>query len=354
VRKGAVKAGKALTAGKWFCFFPAFPAWSAWSALSVLTASPADAQVTPRHSAFSPTTEETLYPLRKLGDGVYAVLGDTGEGAEGRPNAGFVVTKEGVVAIGGLASPAQARAVIRTIRTVSAKPVRYLILYAHHPDMMFGAIEFKRVGAKIIAHPDTRVLAGEAGPDAMVADWDGVVGLQELLGFEYANTPDRPVTGTDTLVLGGRTIVAVHPGAAHSAGDLMVWLPRERALFAGDILLPDGVTMVVDGNSSVLLRTLDQIDLMHPKVIVPGHDAIPDDPATMVQRTREYFAQLREAMGAAIEKGTSMRQALASLPPPDDRRPVSLHSRERRNAVRVYLEMERAKMGLEDSQEGSQ
>ena len=76
MRKGAVKAGKALTAGKWFCFFPAFPAWSA---LSVLTASPADAQVTPRHSAFSPTTEETLYPLRKLGDGVYAVLGDTGE-----------------------------------------------------------------------------------------------------------------------------------------------------------------------------------------------------------------------------------------------------------------------------------
>ena len=85
MRKGAVKAGKALTAGKWFCFFPAFPAWSAWSALSVLTASPADAQVTPRHSAFSPTTEETLYPLRKLGDGVYAVLGDTGEGAGDAP-----------------------------------------------------------------------------------------------------------------------------------------------------------------------------------------------------------------------------------------------------------------------------
>ncbi|HSR92483.1 MAG TPA: MBL fold metallo-hydrolase [Gemmatimonadales bacterium] len=324
------------------------------SALSVLFAPSALAQITPRPSAFSPTTETTVYPLRRLDDGVYAVLGDTGKGAEGRPNAGFVVTNEGVVAIGGLASPAQARAVIRTIRTVSTKPVRYLILYAHHPDMMFGAIEFKRVGAKIIAHPDTRVLAGEAGPDAMVADWDGVVGLQELLGFEYANTPDRPVTGTDTLVLGDKTILAIHPGAAHSAGDLMVWLPRERVLFAGDILLPDGVTMVVDGNSSVLLRTLDQIDSMHPKVIVPGHDAIPHDPATMVQRTREYFAQLREAMGAAIEKGTSMRQALASLPPPDDRRPVSLHSRERRNAVRVYLEMERAKMGLEDVQEGSQ
>ena len=344
-------AGRAV-----YCFVlvSARSATCVMTAASVLFARSALAQIPPRPSAFSPTTEETLYPLRKVGDGVYAVLGDTGKGAEGRPNAGFVVTKEGVVAVGGLASPAQARAVIRTIRTVSTKPVRYLILYAHHPDMMFGAIEFKRVGAKIVAHPDTRVLAGEAGPDAMVADWDAVVGLQELLGFEYANTPDRPVTGADTLVLGGKTIVVIHPGAAHSAGDLMVWLPRERALFAGDILLPDGVTMVVDGNSSVLLRTLDQIDSMRPRVIVPGHDAIPDDPAMMVQRTREYFAQLREAMGAAVEKGTSMRQAMASLPPPDDRRPVSLHSRERRNAVRVYLEMERAKMGLEDAQEGSQ
>jgi glyoxylase-like metal-dependent hydrolase (beta-lactamase superfamily II) len=333
------------------------PASSALTALTVLTAlfaPPTHAQITPRSSAFSPTTETTLYPLRKLGDGVYAVLGDTGKGAEGRPNAGFVVTKEGVVAMGGLASPAQARAVIRTIRTISTKPVRYLILYAHHPDMMFGAIEFKRIGARIIAHPDTRVLAGEGGPDAMVAAWDGVVGLQELLGFEYANTPDRPVTGSDTLNLGGKTIVVNHPGAAHSAGDLMIWLPGEHVLFAGDILLPDGVTMVVDGNSSVLLKTLDEIDLLHPKVIVPGHDAIPGDPSAMVQRTREYFGQLREAMGSAVEKGTSMREALAALPPPDDGRPVSLHSRQRRNAVRVYLEMERAKMGLEDAQEGSQ
>ncbi|HEU5153651.1 MAG TPA: hypothetical protein VFU03_02855, partial [Gemmatimonadales bacterium] len=105
---------------------------------------------------------------------------------------------------------------------------------------------------------------------------------------------------------------------------------------------------------SVLLKTLDQIEALGPKVIVPGHDAIPADPSAMVQRTREYFGHLREAMGAAVEKGTSMREALASLPPPDDRRPVSLRSRERRNAVRVYLEMERAKMGLEDAQEGSQ
>src|SRR5713226_728104 len=91
-----------------------------------------------------------------------------------------------VVAVGGLASPAQARAVMRSIRTVTHRPLRWLVLYAHHPDMMFGAIEFKRAGAGIVAHPDRRVAAAEGGPDMEIADWDRVVGLGELVGFAFA------------------------------------------------------------------------------------------------------------------------------------------------------------------------
>jgi len=306
------------------------------------------AQDSLRLRAFSLTTDSTIYPLVALAPGVYAVPGDSGSGAEGRPNAGFVVTRAGIIAVGGVASPAQGRAVIRTIRTVSAQPIRYLILYAHHPDMMFGAIEFKRLGARIVAHPDLRVLAAEGGRDAMVADWDQVVGLQELLGFEYADVPDLPVTGWDTLALGSRTVVAIHPGPAHSAGDLMVWLPAERVLFAGDILLPDGVTMVVDGNSTVLLRTLDLIDSLNPAVIVPGHGDLSRDPRALTRLTRSYVTALRDSMRAEVKRGTSMREALERLPPPDRGRPVSLHSRERRNALRVYLEMEREVLGLED------
>ena len=54
-------------------------------------------------------------------------------------------------------------------------------------------------------------------------------------------------------------------------------------------------------------------------------------------------------MRAAVEKGVPMQRALASLPPADENRPVSLNSRRRRNAARVYVEEERAYMGLEDS-----
>ncbi len=298
--------------------------------------------------AFSVTTEKTLYPIKLLAPGVWAVLGDSGMGAEGRPNAGFVVTRDGILAVGGLASPAQARAVLRGIRTVSKRPVVWLVLYAHHPDMMFGAIEFRRAGAKIAAHPDTRVLAAEAGPDEMVADWDRVVGLQEMLGFEYANTPDRPVRGWDTLRLGGTEVVLIHPGPAHSNGDVMIWLPAGRVLFAGDILLEDGVTMVVDGRTSVLLRTLDLIDSLAPRVIVPGHGRVSSDPSALTARTRTYITVLRDSMRAEVTRGTPLGRAVGAYPPPDPTRPVALSSRIRRNALRVYLEMEREVLGMEE------
>lgn len=275
--------------------------------------------------------------------------GDTGRGSEGRPNAGFIVTSDGVVVIDALASPADGERLLRSIRTVSHAPIRWLVLTHHHPDHTFGAIVFRRAGARVIAHPDLRTLASEGGDDALLADWVRVVGLPAMLGFQFADTPSVAVTGTDTLRLGGRTLVITHPGAAHTPGDLIIWLPAERVLFAGDILIEDGVTMMVDGNSGALLHALDVIDSLHPRIAVPGHGRLPPDPAVLVDSTRRYVTALRRDMRAAVEHGGGMRKAMAGLPPADETRPVSLHSRLRRNAVRVYLEMEKAVMGLDDS-----
>jgi glyoxylase-like metal-dependent hydrolase (beta-lactamase superfamily II) len=289
------------------------------------------------------------YVPRRLADGVYAVLGDTGRGSEGRPNAGFIVTSEGVVVVDALASPRQGEALLQVIHRVTRQPVRWLVLTHHHPDHTFGAIVFSRAGAKVIAHPDRRTLASEGGEDALVADWVRVMGLAAMRGFQFAETPDRPVTGVDTLRLGGRTIVISHPGAGHTAGDLMVWLPRERVLFAGDLLIEDGVTMVVDGSARALRSALDTIDRLAASVVVPGHGAIPRRPGALVARTRAYITGLATDMRRAVEQGVPMQRALAALPPADPDRPVSYNSRRRRNAARVYVEEEHAYMGLGDS-----
>ncbi|HEV2750215.1 MAG TPA: MBL fold metallo-hydrolase, partial [Gemmatimonadales bacterium] len=165
----------------------------------------------------------------------------------------------------------------------------------------------------------------------------------------YADVPDVPVTTADTLRLGGETIVIAHPwqGPAHTAGDLIIWLPAERVLFAGDLLIEDGVTLVVDGSSRGLIAALDTLAALDPRVAVPGHGAIPATPRALIARTREYIVGLRAAMRSAFERHRSLNRALDSLPPADDGRPVSLHSRERRNANRVYLEVEKEYMGLE-------
>ena len=281
------------------------------------------------------------YPIRRLANGVYAVVGDTGRGSEGRSNAGFVVGRTGVLLIDALASPAQGEALLRTIRTVTPLAVQWVVLTHHHPDHHFGAIVFKRLGATIIAHPDRHTLASEEGDDRMVSDWTGVLGLREMHGFAFADTPDIPVTHDTTLELGSRSIRLLPAGAAHTPGDLMVWLPADRVLFAGNVLIEDGVTMVVDGSSGALLDALAIIDSLAARTVVPGHGRIPSDPQALVTRTRCYALGVRAAMRSAVENGTRLSRALAALPPADRDRPVSRPSRERRNAERVYLEMER-------------
>jgi glyoxylase-like metal-dependent hydrolase (beta-lactamase superfamily II) len=280
------------------------------------------------------------YPIRRLGQGAYAVLGDTGQGSEGRSNAGFVVTRMGVVVIDALASPAQGKTLLRTIRTVTRLPIRWLILTHHHPDHTFGAIVFKRAGAKVIAHPDRRTLASEDGDDAMVSAWTGVLGLREMQGFAFADTPDVPVTHDTTLVLSGRRFEIEVPGTAHTPGDLVIWLPDARVLFAGDLLIEDGVAMVVDGSSGGLLAALDRLEALRPVRAMPGHGRIPDDPIALIHQTRCEMLSLRAKMREDVQRGVSMSRALASLPPADRDRPVSRNSRVRRNAVRVYAEME--------------
>lgn len=284
------------------------------------------------------------YPLRRLANGVYAVLGDTGRGSEGRPNAGFIVTPQGVVVIDALASPAEGRALLRTIRTITPAPVRWLVLTHHHPDHTFGAIVFKRAGATVIAHPDRQMLAAMDGDDALASDWTGVMGLREMQGFAFADTPDIAVTGDTTFTIGGRAIEVFHPAAAHTAGDLVVWLPADHVMFAGDLLIEDGVTLVVDGSSAALLQALDRLDQLHPMTVVPGHGRIPEDAHALIARTRCSTRALRTRIWQALRDGTRMSRVLASFPPADRDRPVSLASRNRRNAERVYMELQRAMM----------
>ncbi len=298
-------------------------------------------------TASTPLSDSSApYPVRELGAFVYAVPGDSGRGVEGRANAGFVVTDEGVVAIDALGSPRQGERLLAAIRGVTPRPVRWLVLTHHHPDHQFGAVALRRAGARVVAHPDDTMQAAGESDSALVADWTRVVGEEEMRGFAFANEPDLVVSRDTTLVVGGQEMVISHPGTAHSPGDLTVWLPGQGVLFAGDLLVEDGVTMVNDGDSRVLLDALEGLRRLRPGVVVPGHGAIPADPEASLVRTEAYVEELRAEMRRAFDEGVSLNEVVAALPAGRADSPVSRASRERRNAVRVYLEIEREAMGM--------
>lgn len=287
------------------------------------------------------------YAVRRLADGVYAVPGDSGAGSEGRPNAGFVVTRAGVVLIDALGSPEQGERLRRSIARVSAAPVRWVILTHHHPDHHFGAIVFTRRGAKVIADPDRRTLASENGDSAFVAEWTRVVGERAMRGFAFADSPAVAVRRDTTLWIGGREIVLLRAPEAHTGADLAVWLPRDSVLFAGDLLVEDGVTLIADGGSRGMLAALGRLAALPARAVVPGHGAIGTDVGALLDRTRAYFDSARAAVREAVARGASMNAVLASMPPADPARPVARASRARRNAVRLYLEAERVAMGMD-------
>ena len=297
-------------------------------------------------AALPALAQGATFPTRELAPGVHAVLGDSGRGSEGRPNAGFVVGDSAVLVIDALGSPAQGERLVRTVRAVTRAPIRWLVLTHHHPDHHFGAVSLTRVGARVVAHPDRASLSSAPGDEEPVAAWTRVVGAKEMRGFAYANAPAVPVTADTTIDLGGRRVVVAHPGAAHTPGDLTVWLPNERVLFAGDLLVEDGVTMLVDGNSTVLRAALDRIDALGARVIVPGHGRVATEPRALVAETRRYVDSIRATARVAVERGMPMTRMLARMPAVNPDRPVSRASREQRNAVRVYLEMEQALMGM--------
>jgi thiosulfate/3-mercaptopyruvate sulfurtransferase len=252
-----------------------------------------------------------------------------------------VVTDSGVVVIDAGGSPYQAKRMVAGIRTVTQAPIRWLILTHHHPDHTFGAIVFKRLGAKVIAHPDRTMLAAEGGDDELVSAWDQVVGVRELTGFAFADTPDIPITHDTTLVLGGRRIDVLHPPNAHTVADLAVWLPDSSVLFAGDLVVEDGVTMVVDGSAYGALDAVDRLAALRARVVVPGHGRIARDPAAQLSLTRAYLDSAVGAMAQALTRNTPLSRVLAHMPPPDSGRPVSVASRRQRNAVRIYEEIEK-------------
>ncbi|HYE38331.1 MAG TPA: MBL fold metallo-hydrolase [Ramlibacter sp.] len=255
-------------------------------------------------------------------------------------NAGFVVTPAGVVVIDALGSPQLARELLAEIARVTPQPVTHVVVTHYHADHIYGLQEFRKRGARILAqrsaleyiHSDTAASRLRASRTDL-APW--IDKHTELV------VPDQWIDGATELVVGGKRLLLQPLGPAHTPEDLVILLPSEQVLFAGDMVFRGRVPFVGQADSRQWIAALDTLLKMDPKVVVPGHGALSTTAREDLQLTRDYLAYLRESMGAAARDMEPFDEAYARTDWSRFEHLPLFKAANRMNAYNTYLLMER-------------
>ena len=251
----------------------------------------------------------------KLSEHAYAYT------AEGDPNTGIVVGDDAVMVIDTQATPVMAQDVIRRIRAVSDKPIKYVVLSHYHAVRVLGATAY--TPEHIIASHDTYDLIVERGEADMKSEIERFPRLfRSVESVPGLTWPTLTFKGEMTLWLGKLEVKIMQLGRGHTKGDTVVWLPQEKILFSGDLVEYEATPYAGDAYFNDWPHTLDAIAALHPRKLVPGRGAAlqtPDKVAAGLAATRgfisELFASIKQGVQAGREMHAIYRETYQQLKP---------------------------------------
>ena len=247
--------------------------------------------------------QEKKVSFTKLSDNAYAYT------AEGDPNTGVVIGDDAVMVIDTQATPVMAQDVIRRIREVTDKPIRYVVMSHYHAVRVLGASAYQ--AQHIIASQDTRDLIAERGAQDMKSEIERFPRLfQAVETIPGLTWPTLTFKGEMTLWLGSLEVKLMQVGRGHTKGDTIVWLPQQKILFSGDLVEFDATPYAGDAYFSDWPQTLDNLTAMKPLALVPGRGAALTTPE-MVQAglagTRAFVSDLYASVKAGAAAGKDLR-----------------------------------------------
>ena len=285
---------------------------------------------------------QTLTPIQ-LSPAVWYVQGLSALGSPANQNfisnAAFIVTTQGVVVIDALGSPALAQQLIAAIRQVTPQPISHVIVTHYHADHIYGLQVFKALGARILAHRAARsYLNSDTARLRLQAS------RQELAPWIDASTElvdaDQWLDADQDLLLGGLRLQLRHVGPAHTPEDLVVYLPQERVLLAGDLVFRARIPFVGQADSRRWIQALDNLLALDVRLIVPGHGPVSESAREDMQLTRDYLAYLRSTMGRAAKNMDPFEEAYAATDWSRFETLPLFRLANRMNAYNTYLLME--------------
>lgn len=205
----------------------------------------------------------------------------------------FVVGADGVLIADGQGSPAATQAMLDAIRKVTAKPVRWYVVGSDHGDHTAGNSVLPRDVTYII-HPNSlaQMQRDAANPKRPPTAPPVVV-------------PPTAMTGaTQTIDVGGIEVQALFLGRAHTGGDLMVWLPKQKILFMSEAYLNRVFPAMRSAYPSEWIQVIDKALAMDVERYVPGHGFIEEPPAS-----REELIAFRDALKAVTTEAARLHKA---------------------------------------------
>jgi glyoxylase-like metal-dependent hydrolase (beta-lactamase superfamily II) len=313
----------------------------AWfAAIALLAAAlPCAAQAASNAGTAGPALHAT-----EVADRVWFVQGAAALGSPANrnfiSNAGFVVTDDGVVVVDALGSPALADELLAEIRRVTSQPVRYVIVTHYHADHIYGLQAFKAAGATIVAHR-----AGREYLNSDTAQKRLEASRLELAPWVDDKTrlvpADRWLDQDETqLRVGSYDILIRHVGPAHTAEDLVVFVPKLGALFSGDLFFRGRIPFVGQADSRLWISSLERLIDYRPRIVVPGHGPASTDPLADLAMTRDYLMYLRQTMGEAAHRLEPFEDAYARADWSRYENMPLFRAANRMNAYNTYLLME--------------
>jgi cyclase len=242
--------------------------------------------------------------FKKLAEGVYAYVGKLNDA-----NAMAIVTSQGVVVVDTGNNQPESRNLMRSIQSVTTQPVRYVVITQNHGDHIGGTTLFSPPATVIVHDKVAKSLA--AMKPYQIRSWrkrfpERAEALKDL------NPVDTVISFPDhmTLNLGGKVIELIYVDDIYNIGDVAVWLPQDgilHAAFAGyKERHPDMRPDYSHGTTWGMLKQLEAMIALKPKVVVPAHGPIGDikDLGVVV----DYLLLARQKVRAMMDQGLRLAE----------------------------------------------
>lgn len=223
----------------------------------------------------------------------YLVQPATGVYAYVQPDGGWCLNNAGFVTDGGrtllidtAATERRALALREAVVAAGVPLPRTVVNTHHHGDHTYGNAVFAPE-ALVLGHDNARTEQIAAGHQLELIWPTTDFGSVEI------TAPDLTYNDRMTLHLGETEVQVIHPGVAHTTGDSIVFLPRQRIVFTGDLVFAEGTPFLAMGSLAGSLRALELLRSLGAETVVPGHGPLTDPSAyEATERYLRYVAEL--------------------------------------------------------------